>query len=147
MTRIRSAAISALLCGALAGVYPAAPLQAAPQDQSADASSLARLKQRLDKPAAPLNPSGKLELRPTFRSSVEKNPFVPTLEEHLRKTFELTDFQRKYAAYTAANGGFDLSLLFRPIDKALEERRIRNIRAQIRRELADIDAARAAQNR
>lgn len=137
-----------MLCFGLAAVCPHAVLQAAPQEQSGDAgSSVDRIKQLLDKPPAPLKPSGELRLRPTFRSEVVKNPFVPTLEEHLHKTFELTDFQRKYAEYASRYGGFDLGLLFKPIEKALEERRIRNIRTQIRRELADLEAARKAENR
>ena len=140
---MRPAVVSALLCCALAGVYPAR-LQAAPQEQGAT-TSLGRIKQLLDKPAAPLKPSGKLELRPTFRSGVEKHPFVPTLEEHLHNTFELTDFQRKYADY-AANRGFDLGIIFRAIDKALDERRTRTVREQIRRELLDLEAARRTQN-
>ena len=123
-------------------------LQASPQDQSADSpSSLSRIKQRLEKPPAPLKPSGELRLRPTFRSEVIKHPFVPTLEEHLRKTFELTDFQRKYAEYMSRYGGFDFGVILKPIEQALEERRIRNIRTQIRQELAELEAARKAQNR
>jgi hypothetical protein len=129
-------------------VCPPAVLQAAPQEQSgASGASLDRIKELLDKPPASLKPSGELRLRPTFRSGVIKNPFVPTLEEHLHKTFELTDFQRKYAEYASRYGGFDLGLLFKHVEKALDERRIRNIRTQIRRELAELEAARAAQNR
>ena len=123
-------------------------VQAAPQDQSdGSGTSLSRIKQRLEKPPAPLKPSGELRLPPTFRSEVVKHPFVPTLEEHLRKTFELTDFQRKYAEYASRYGGFDLGLIFKPIEQALDERRIRNIRTEIRRELAELEAARKAQNR
>jgi hypothetical protein len=123
-------------------------LQASPQDQSdGSGASLSRIKQRLEKPPAPLKPSGELRLPPTFRSEVVKRPFVPTLEEHLHKTFDLTDFQRKYADYAAGAGGFDLGFIFRKIDKALEERRISNVRTQIRRELAELEAARKAANR
>jgi hypothetical protein len=136
----------ALLCCGTAAVSPS-PVHAAPQEQSGESgTSLSRIKKGLERPAAPLKPSGELRLRPTFRSEVVKNPFVPTLEEHLHKTFDLTDFQRKYADY-AANRGFDLGFVFRAIDKALEERRTSNIRTQIRRELAELEAARKAANR
>ena len=141
---MRTAAIFVLLCCGMAAVSPCA-VEAAPQEQSGETgTSLDRIKQKLDRAPAPLKPSGELRLRPTFRSEVVKNPFVPTLEEHLHKTFDLTDFQRKYAAYAAGAGGIDLGFIFRKIEKALDERRISNIRTQIRRELADLEAARAA---
>ena len=144
---MRSAVIFALLCCGTAAVSPGA-LQAAPQEQPGESgTSLSRIKKGLDRPPAPLKPSGELQLRPTFRSEVIKHPFVPTLEEHLHKTFDLTDFQRKYADYAAGAGGFDLGFIFRKIDQALEERRISNIRTQIRRELAELEAARAAKIR
>ena len=131
----------------MAAVSPRA-VHAAPQDQSNDpGTSLSRIRKGLDRPATSLKPSGDLQLRPTFRSEVVKHPFVPTLEEHLHKTFDLTDFQRKYADYAAGAGGFDLGFIFRRIDKALEERRISNVRTQIRRELAELEAARKAANR
>ena len=92
---MRSAVIFALLCCGTAAMSPRA-LQAAPQEQPGESgTSLSRIKKGLDRPPAPLKPSGELQLRPTFRSEVIKHPFVPTLEEHLHKTFDLTDFQRQ----------------------------------------------------
>jgi hypothetical protein len=143
--RISPAAAALLLCCAAAAGPLHTELQAAPQEQTGD--SLNRIKQGLDRPAVSLKPSGELQLRPTFKSEVTKHPFVPTLEEHLHKTFELTDFQRKYAEYAARCCGVDLAALVRQIDGALDERRTRNIRAQIARELAELERARAAQIR
>ena len=65
---------------------------------------------------------------------------MPTLDEDLHKTFDLTDFQRQYAEY-ASRSGLDLGVIFRKIDKALEERQIRRTREQIARELAELKAA------
>ena len=67
-----------------------------------------------------------------------------TLEEDLRKTFALTDFQRQYAEYAARAGGIDLGVVLRPIEKAMDEHRVRKIREQIARELAELQASRAA---
>jgi hypothetical protein len=129
-----------LLCCAASGFGSPAALRAAPQEPAAGApSSLSRIKQRLTKPsAAPLAPKEPVRLRPTFRARVTERPWVPTLEEHLRDTFELTDFQRQYAAYAARCCGLDLGALVRAADKALDERRERKARAQVARELAEV---------
>ena len=64
------------------------------------------------------------------------------IREHLRKTFELTDFQRQYAEYAGRCCGLDVGLLFKPIAKALEERRLRKVREQIARELRALEPPR-----
>ena len=121
-------------------------LHAAPQEPSGDAgASLSRIRKGLSRPSATrLQPSEPVQLRPTFRSETLAHPFVPTLEEDLRKTFALTDFQRRYAEYAAHAGGIDLGVLLRPIEKAMDERRLRKIHEQIARELAELRAAKSA---
>ena len=117
---------------------------ASPQDPAGETvSGLSRLKQRLGKPASKaLKPSEPVQLRPIFRTRSVDRPFVPTLEEHLHKTFELTDFQRQYAMYAASCCGIDLAALFGKVERALDERRERKIREEVARELAFVEAAR-----
>jgi hypothetical protein len=135
-----------LLCCAVLAVGPRVTLHASPQEPSGVLStSVDRIKERLDNSRArPLTPAVPVELRPTFRSNTDRHPFVLTLEEDLRKTFTLTDFQRQYAEYSSRCCGLDLGAVFKQIDRALDERRVRKTREQIARELADLEAARAA---
>ena len=141
-TLLRRACVRLLCCGLLV-VCPAAASFAAAQAAGADADDIARIKDRLERPAAPrLAPKEPVQLRPTFRSRVTDRPFVPTLEEHLQKTFALTDFQRKYAEYAGKCCGLDLGALFRGVDQALYERKVRKASAQVAREIAEIEAAR-----
>lgn len=122
---------------------------ASPQDpEGVSAPSLSRLKQRLGKPAGrALEPSEPVQLRPVFKTRVTDRPFVPTLEEHLRETFELTDFQRKYADYAAMCCGLDLGALFGRIERALDERKARKVHEEVARELAFVEAAQSKQIR
>ena len=133
-------AIAVVVCS-IAGVS----VQAAPQEPSGAApTSLSRIKSRLDKPAAkPLKPSEPVQLRPTFRTRTTGRPFVPTLEEYLHDTFELTDFQRSYAAYGGRCCGLDLGAVFNTIEKALDQRRERKGHDEVARELAFVEAAAA----
>ena len=101
-----------------------------------------RVKKLLERPAPPrLTPSVPVQLRPTFKSRVDQHPFVLTLEEDLHKTFDLNDLQRQSAEWSSRCCGVDLGVLFRRIDKALDERRARKTREQIWQELALIEAA------
>jgi hypothetical protein len=135
-----------LLCCALAAICLPAPVQAAPQEPSGDAgASLSRIKKGLSRPSGTrLQPSEPVQLRPTFRSETLAHPFVPTLDEDLRKTFALTDFQRRYADYAARAGGIDLGVLLRPIEKAIYEHRVSKAREQVARELAELQASKSA---
>ena len=131
---------------ALAMMHRPATVLASPQEPGLPSSSVERIKGRLAKPPAPpLAPAVPQQLRPTFKARVEQHPFVPTLEEDLRKTFALTDFQRQYAEYASRCCGMDVGGLVKRIDKALDERRVRQTRDQIARELAALAAARSAQ--
>ncbi len=136
----------AVLCVAVLAPGPLGSVKAAPQEEPP--ASLDRIKERLEAPVTRrLTPAAPVRLRPTFRSRVDQRVFVPTLEEDLHKTFDLTDFQRKYAEYSARGWGYDLGQIVRFIDKALEERKLRKTREQIARELAELEAARAASRR
>ena len=141
---IRHVASMLLWCAAIA-VSTGTALRAEPQERAdGTVPSLTRLKDRLEKPPAPrLAPKEPVALRPTFRTRVIDRPFVPTLDEHLRETFALTDFQRQYARYAAMCCGVDLGALFRGIDHAMTERRERKVREHVSRELAEVEAARA----
>ena len=135
---------SGLLCCVVVAVLVPAAASALPQAASETPAALNRIKTRLDQaPARPLAPKEPVRLRPTYRSRAADRPFVPTLEEHLQKTFELTEFQRKYAEYSARCCGLSLGALFDHIDRALDERRTRKTREQIARELAELEAARS----
>lgn len=131
-----------LLCSAWIVVTssPASAQQAAP----APPAALERVKSRLDHPPARrLAPSGPLELRPLFKSRVDRHPFVRTLEQDLHKTFDLNDLQRQSADWSSRCCGLNLGALFRSVDKAMDERRLRKTREQIAQELAFVEAAAA----
>ena len=135
-----------LLCWAVFAADPRLTLHASAQESSGvPATSVDRIKERLDNSRArPLTPAVPVQLRPTFKSTTGRHPFVLTLEEDLRKTFTLTDFQRQYAEYSSKCCGLDLAAVFKHIDGAFDERRARKTREQIARELAELEAARAA---
>ncbi|MEO6236353.1 MAG: hypothetical protein ABIQ52_05095 [Vicinamibacterales bacterium] len=129
-----------LLCSTSLAVMsaPASAQQAAP----AAPAALGRVKAQLDhQPARRLAPSGPLELRPVFKSRVDRRPFVLTLEQDLHKTFDLNDLQRQSADWSSRCCGLDLGALFRSVDKAMDERRLRKTREQIAQELAFVEAA------
>ena len=133
-----------MACAVVLAVCLPAPAAFAQDPADPAAPSLTRFKQRLDRPTArPLKPSQPIQLRPTFRSRATDRPWVPTLEEHLYKTFELTDFQRQYAKYAASCCGIDLGAVFGGIERALAERRQRKVSAEVARELAEVEAAAA----
>jgi hypothetical protein len=130
--------LRALGCIAALGVMTASA--AAQGAEPGAATALDRVKTRLDQPARRLVPSGPIELRPVFKSRVERHPFVLTLDEDLHKTFDLNELQRQSAAWSAQCCGLSLSALFNSMEKALDERRLRKIREQVARELAFVEA-------
>jgi hypothetical protein len=75
---------------------------------------------------------------------VDQKALVLTLEEELHKEFDLTEFQRQSAEWRSKCCGLDLGWVFRSIEKALDERKLRQTRQQIARELAELEAARRA---
>ena len=98
--------------------------------------NLARTGLKLDVPIPPP--------RPTFKSRVDQRQFVLTLEQALHRDFDLNELQRQSANWAAKAGGYDLSLLFNAIDRAMVERKIRKTREQIAQELAFLEAANEA---
>jgi hypothetical protein len=144
VTGFRHAAATAALCCATGVVcLPVSAQAPPPSPQAAADASLDRIKSRLDRPPVTLKPSVPVQLRPTFRSEVDRHPFVPTLDEDLRRTFELTDWQRLYAEYRARCCGIGIGDVVTRLDRALDERRTRKVREEIARELRDLEAARA----
>jgi hypothetical protein len=77
-----------------------------------------------------------------FKTSVEQRVYMLSPEEWLKKEFELTPLQRQSADWAARCCGLSLDPLFKSLEKALERRRVRKIREQIARELAEVEAAR-----
>jgi hypothetical protein len=122
-----------------------ATLGAAPQQRSeVPPVSLDRIRGALDK-APPLRLTATVPMPlpvPTFRTRVDQRVFVPTLEEHLRKEFALTVLQRQSAEWASKCCGFNLGQLVTMVSDAARDRRIRQTREQIARELAELEAAR-----
>lgn len=116
---------------------------AAPGQAGGAGPSLDRVKGELRR-AAPrrLEPQVPVELAVPFRSGVTQRVFVPTLEEHLHKTFDLNLLQRQSADWASRCCGFNVGQLFKYAEAALREREIRRIRDQIARELAEIETTR-----
>jgi hypothetical protein len=138
----------ALFCGcALLLTAVSAPLAAAPQQAPAPPPvSLDRIKEELGKTGQGLNLDVPIPPpRPTFKSGVEQRQFVLTLEQALHRDFDLNELQRQSANWASKCCGYDLSQIAKAIDKAVTRRKIRKTREQIWRELAELEAARAAQ--
>ena len=135
----------ALLYAAVVTVCGSSPLRAAPQDPAVPSTALDRVKGRLDTPIVrSLTPSVPVQLRPVFKSSVEKHPYVVTLDQALHKQFDLNALQRQSADWSSRCCGIDLAGVYKAIKKANDDRLTSKTRAQIARELADLRAARDA---
>ena len=131
----------------------AAPPAAAAQTPATDLPvSVGRIREELAKPSeSRLDLEMKLPVA-TFRVRVEQRRLVPTFEEWLEKELKLTGLQRQSADWAAqccggyrfAGGSYPVSLdpLFKSLANALERRKVRKIREQIARELAELEAAR-----
>ena len=123
-----------------------APVAAAPQQPATvPPGSVERIREKLEKPPAPrLTPLVPEQLRPTFKSTVDRRVWVPTLKEHLHKKFDLTPMQRQSAEWAAQCCGIKLGQVVKLAEDALRARKIRKTREEIARELAYIEAARAS---
>ena len=127
------------------GVCLSAPLEAAPQEPtSVPPVSLERIREKLEKaPARPLKLDVQLQLPvATFKTSVNQRVYVLSLEEQLRKDFTLTALQRQSADWASKCCGLNLNQLFNSAERALHRRKVRKIREQIARELAQLEAVR-----
>ena len=141
MRIFRTTLCAALLAPAL--VVSPAIYAAAPQDRAAaPAVSLERIRENLEKPPPPpLKPAAPVQLRPTFKTRVDQRTWVPTLEEHLHKQFDLTPMQRQSAEWAAKCCGMNIGQFVKLAEDALRARKIRKTREQIARELAELEAA------
>jgi hypothetical protein len=116
----------------------------AAQDPAPDEPvSVARIRERLAKTSSGVQFDRPVQLPVTFRSGVEQRVYVPTLKQWLQKEFELTPIQRQSADWAARCCGIALNPLFEKVEEALQRQRVRRTREQIRREIGDIEAARA----
>lgn len=103
--------------------------------------SLARIRGELA--AAPRIKNVPAQFPVTFKTRVDQRVFVPTLQEHLHKEFDLTPLQRQSADWAGRCCGIKLGALVKGVEGARRERKIRKTREQIARELAQLDAIRA----
>jgi hypothetical protein len=81
---------------------------------------------------------------PTFRTTTEGRVLMLPFQEYLRQQLELTPLQRQSADWASRCCGFDLGQLFKGLEQALDRRRTRTIHERISRELANLEASRAA---
>jgi hypothetical protein len=77
-----------------------------------------------------------------FKTGVDQRIYGLTLDEQLRKEFTLTPLQRQSAEWASRYCGLNLNQLFNSAERALHRRKLRKIRQQIARELAELEAAR-----
>ena len=83
-------------------------------------------------------------LHVTFKVRVDQRVFVPTLEEHLHKEFDLNLLQRQSADWASRCCGFNLGTVVEYFETALRNRTIRKTREQIARELAELERPRGS---
>jgi hypothetical protein len=121
---------------------PAATQGSTPaREQAAPPSSLDRTREAVTR-----TPALKLEAKPptpTFRTTVEGRALMLPFQEYLRQQLEPTPLQRQSREWASQCCGIDLGRLFNGLEKALERRKVRQVRDQISRELAELEAARA----
>jgi hypothetical protein len=128
-----------------AAVGLSATLSAAPQPPPANLPvSVDRVREELTKRPTPgLKLDTAIEPpKPVFKSGVEQELFVLPFEQWLEKEFELRGLQKQSAEWGAKCCGIDLGILFKGIEDAMDRRKVRKIRSQIKRELAELEAAR-----
>ena len=122
-------------------VCRAATLGAAPQEPNDPPLSLERVRDGLAKtPARRFDRPLDVPIA-TFKSSVRQRIYVSSFEEWLDKEFRLTALQRQSADWGAKCCGLNLISLLKRVDRALERRKVRKIREEIARELAQLEAA------
>jgi hypothetical protein len=119
-------------------------LEAAPQAPAGPPVSLERIRKGLAKaPARPFAFDKPLEAPvATFKSSVEQRVYVLSIEEWIHKEFSLTALQRQSAEWGSKCCGLSLAPLLKGVDRALQRRKVRKIRQEIARDLAQLEAAR-----
>jgi hypothetical protein len=119
-------------------------VEAGPQHGPQDSpQAVQHVRQQLEQPAPLIKNAPPPRPLPTFRSSVDHRVWVLTLEEQLHKEFDLTPLQRQSADWAGRCCGVNLIQVAKGIDKAVQEEKERRVRAQINREVAAIEAARA----
>lgn len=154
MATFLRAIVSAVVCPLALVVCFSAALGAAPQQPAQELPvSLNRIREELAKTPTRLTLDMPLqEPVATFKTRVDQRVYVLTLEKWLEKEFKLTAMQRQSAdwaakccgGYVLGGGSYGVRLdpLFKSLEKALQRRRVRKIREQIARELAQLEAAR-----
>ena len=139
------AVLSLLFSGAGALTGAAQDPATAPKQGEAPPVSLDRIREGLERA-----PAMKIEVKlpvATFRTTTEARVLMLPFDEYLRKELELTPMQRQSADWASRCCGLDLGLLFDPIERALDRRKMRLMRERIARELEQLEEARKARDR
>jgi hypothetical protein len=136
---------SAVFYPLAAAVALSATVSAAPQSPAPNLPvSVDRVREELTKRPTPgLKLDTAIEPpKPVFKSGVEQELFVLPFEKWLEKELELKGLQKQSAEWGAKCCGIDLNVLFSGIEDAMNRRKVRKIREQIKRELAALETAR-----
>jgi hypothetical protein len=131
---------SAASGGSAAPEPAAAQAPVPPQEQPAPPVSLDRIREGVAR-----TPALRLDSKPptpTFRTTTEGRALMLPFHDYLRQKLELTPLQRQSQEWASRCCGIDLGRLFNGLEKALERRKARQVREQIGRELAELEAAR-----
>lgn len=143
MSRLgRTIALAVVSLAALVVSVPARLAAAAQQSASIPSVSLERIRKGLETTPA-LRVAVDTSQLPvaTFRASVERRPYVLTLEQQLHKQFDLNLLQRQSADWASRCCGYNLNRLAKGVSTALQRRKERKVREQVARELAEVRAA------
>ena len=145
LARIRRISCAISLTGLL--VCASTVAEAAPQQPAQEATdSVQHVRKQLDKMEPALKSAPAPRPLPTFRTSVDGGQWVLTLQEMLHKEFDLTPLQRQSADWSARCCGINLIQMAKSINHAVQEAKEQRIRAQVARELAEVESARAQDN-
>lgn len=134
----------AMLCPLAVVVLLSVATEATPQEQASELPvSTERIRQKLEQAPPTLKRQTRWQ-QPVarFTTRVDERITVLTFREWLDKEFELNDLQRQSADWAARCCGLRLDPLIHGAGEALQRRKVRKVRAQIARELAEIEAAR-----
>jgi hypothetical protein len=117
--------------------------QAAPADQEQEAPPVPLDRIREGVARTPALTLDRTLPTPTFRTTTEGRALMLPFQEHLRQQLELSPLQRQSRDWASRCCGIDVGRLFNGIGKAFDRRKARQVREQIERELAELEAARA----
>ena len=134
---------SAVLLCLVATFSPAAAV-AQPQPSGGDLPvSLERIRAGLERPVEHAIDIPPLLSLTRFKTTVEERTYMLPFKEQFDKDLEPTLLQAQSRDWASRCCGLDVGALFKSIDRAMQRRKERTIRAQIARELEELKAAAA----